>query len=108
MSLDHGELNTPLARRQRQAQAEFNAWQKQQRRERAEYSRAIRDATRAAEANRPSFTRDDLTDAKAIRIVGGAWHKVVRVNAKTVTVPSVVGGSWTDRIPFGRVIEVQR
>lgn len=30
-------------------------------------------------------------------------YRVVRVNAKSLTVPSIIGGSWTDTIPYDKV-----
>jgi len=33
----------------------------------------------------------------------GSWHKVVKVNKKSLTVPSIVGGSWTDLLPYTKV-----
>lgn len=46
----------------------------------------------------------ELVGAVAVRTRWG-WRKVVRVNAKSVTVES--GHSWTDRIPNGRIVEVR-
>jgi len=36
------------------------------------------------------------------------WHRVIRVNRKTVTVPSIVGGAWTDTIPLDHLVELRR
>lgn len=58
---------------------------------------------REAEAERPRLTADDVRGATRVRDKHG-WHKVVRVNATSVTVET--GCSWTDRIPFDRVIAV--
>lgn len=49
------------------------------------------------------FTDEELKAARAIR-VGHSWYKVMRVNAKSVTVPS--GYSWNDRIDISKVDEV--
>jgi len=49
------------------------------------------------------FTDEELKAARAIR-VGHSWYKVMRVNAKSVTVPS--GYSWNDRISIDKVDEV--
>jgi hypothetical protein len=38
------------------------------------------------------------------------WHRVIRVNRKTVTIPALVGGadvSWTDRIPLDHIVELR-
>ena len=49
------------------------------------------------------FTDEELKAARAIR-VGHSWYKVMRVNEKSVTVPS--GYSWNDRISIDKVDEV--
>lgn len=59
---------------------------------------------RIAERDRQRLTRDDIAAAKLIRTSTG-WRKVVRVNAKSVSVDS--GYSWVDRIPFDQVLEVR-
>ena len=53
------------------------------------------------EANKPSI--DEIKSARAIRTSVG-WHRVVRVNGKSVTVETPY--SWTDRIPFDTILEV--
>ena len=58
-----------------------------------------------AEGERVRFTADDLKGAKGIRDRFG-WHRVVKVNAKTVTVETAY--SWTERIPVEDVLEVLR
>lgn len=35
------------------------------------------------------------------------WHRVKRVNAESVTVPHALLASETERIPFGRILEVR-
>ena len=50
------------------------------------------------------FAPEELKAARAIRTDAG-WHKVVRVNAKSVTVES--GYSWTDRYTLDKVLEVR-
>ncbi|MDV7246302.1 MULTISPECIES: hypothetical protein [Rhodococcus] len=30
----------------------------------------------------------------------GQWYRVVRVNRKTVSIPSIVGGGWTDKVAY--------
>jgi hypothetical protein len=50
------------------------------------------------------FTPDDLAAARVIRTDLG-WHRVVRVNAKSVSVDT--GYSWVDRIPLEKVLEVR-
>lgn len=51
------------------------------------------------------FTDDDLKHAALVRDDMG-WHKVARVNAKSVSV--LTGYSWVDRIPIEQVLEVRR
>jgi hypothetical protein len=58
-----------------------------------------------AESQRVRFTAADLAGAKGVRDRFG-WHRVVKVNAKTVTVETPY--SWTDRIPVENVLEVLR
>jgi hypothetical protein len=50
------------------------------------------------------FTPEELAAALVVRTSTG-WHKVVRVNAKSVTVES--GYSWTDRYTIAQVLEVK-
>ena len=50
------------------------------------------------------FTTDQLKAATHIRTDLG-WHRVVRVNAKSVTVST--GYSWDDRYAIGKVLEVR-
>lgn len=50
------------------------------------------------------FTEAEYKAARVVRTVVG-WHKVVRVNAKSVTVET--GYSWTDRIERSKVLEVR-
>jgi hypothetical protein len=45
---------------------------------------------------------DDFTKGDFVKAVG-SWHRVVRVNKKSLTVPSVAGGSWTDTLPYDKV-----
>lgn len=75
----------------------------------ADETKARYDAAKAAaaerEAARRRYTRDELHGARAVRSRWG-WRRVVRVNAATVTVETPY--SWTDRIPFGDVLEVKR
>ncbi|WIE65972.1 hypothetical protein DEI99_005385 [Curtobacterium sp. MCLR17_036] len=59
---------------------------------------------RKAEVERVPLTREDIKGATHVRI-GRFWHKVVRVNAKTVSVDS--GYSWTDRYEFSKVHEAR-
>lgn len=49
------------------------------------------------------FTEEQYTAAKVIRTTTG-WHRVVKVNAKSVTVATAY--SWTDRVAREKIIEV--
>jgi hypothetical protein len=66
-------------------------------------ARAARDAEKA----RPKLTRDDILGATAIRDQFG-WRRVLKVNAKSVTVPSTLHPDWTDLVSFDKVREVRR
>jgi hypothetical protein len=67
----------------------------------AEYA-AVRDRVRASEASRVRFTAQDLAGATHVRTLLG-WHRVVRVNGKSVTVETPY--SWTDRVPVEKILE---
>lgn len=47
-----------------------------------------------------------LEPGDEVRDAFDAWYPVVRLNAKTVTV--ALGGTWTERIPFAKVLEVRK
>lgn len=62
---------------------------------------------RIAEHERKRFTRDDIKGAGFVHD-GTSWRKVVRVNAKTVSVVNAHIPEWEpDRIPFDKVHGVQ-
>ena len=67
--------------------------------------RAGKAAAVKAETERKRYTRDELLGAKAIKTDTG-WNRVVKVNAKTVSVAT--GYSWTDRVAFDKVLAVHR
>lgn len=64
-------------------------------------------AARIAAAEKDAAAPRDLDSLAPGDIVRDSvgWHRVVRVNAKSVTVET--GYSWTDRIPHERVIETR-
>ena len=66
---------------------------------------ARRAAEREAERARAKFTAADLVDAEFVRDSSG-WHRVVRVNAKTITVATAY--TWTDRVPIDQVREYRK
>jgi hypothetical protein len=109
--LDHGILSgirrtsTPRQRRhddakiERSIDAAMAEVKAQQEAERAE--------AKAANAKRNApvpFTPEELKAARAIRTSSG-WHRVARVNTKTVSVET--GYSWTDRYPIDKILEVK-
>jgi len=59
---------------------------------------------RIAERDRTRFERADIAGATHVKI-GGGWHKVVRVSAKSVTVET--GYSWTDRHALDKVLDMR-
>ena len=61
-------------------------------------------AAAVTERDRVLLTREDLLGARGIRDAFG-WHKVVKVNTKTVSVATAY--SWTEKIPFGEIREVR-
>lgn len=65
----------------------------------AERLRRYREATKPV-----PFSADELKAATHVRLDTG-WHKVARVNAKTVSVET--GYSWTDRYALSKVLEVR-
>lgn len=60
---------------------------------------------RDAEAARVRLTHAEVVGAAFVRDEFG-WHRVVRVNAKSVTVETAY--SWTDRIELDRIREIRR
>lgn len=71
----------------------------------AHYSQKVRAyERRIAERDRERLTVSDVAGATHVRI-GRSWHKVVRVNAKSVTVET--GYSWTDRYALDKILEVR-
>lgn len=83
-----------------QAKAELAAGEQEERERNAERNAAAHEA----KYGRRDYTSDELKAATHIRTDVG-WHKVVRVNAKSVTVET--GYSWTDRYGLDKVLEVR-
>ncbi len=50
----------------------------------------------------PNYTRADLAPGDLI-CYRGQWLPVVRCNPKSVSVPSIVGGTWTDTVRYDRI-----
>ena len=56
-----------------------------------------------ADGTATNYASASITRGDFVRY-GNAWYPVVRVNAKSVTVPSIVGGStWTDTLRYTKV-----
>lgn len=109
--LDHGILSgirrtsTPTQRRKDAAAMDRSIDQAvasvkaQQETEAAEARARYAERTKAV-----PFTTEELRAARAIRTSVG-WHRVVKVNAKSVTVST--GYSWNDRYTLDKVLEVR-
>jgi len=100
--LDHGYLNIPLSSRPSIdrdidrgvaiALAEDDV-------------KSLRSRITYARVNAPvPFTTEELKAARAIRTSSG-WHKVAKVNTKSVSVET--GYSWTDRYTIDKILEVR-
>lgn len=103
-TLDHGILDLPLHKRgagslDRQIARNLKRIRAEQDVERREVVAANRER-----ATPVPFTRDQLEAARAVRTSSG-WHRIVKVNAKSVTVATPY--SWTDRYPIDKVVEVK-
>lgn len=48
------------------------------------------------------LTRDDVAPGDLVEY-RGEWFPVLRVNAKSVSVPSAAGGSWAETIPYHQI-----
>ncbi|HEY6423409.1 MAG TPA: hypothetical protein VIY28_09235 [Pseudonocardiaceae bacterium] len=55
----------------------------------------------------PNYTRADLAPGDLI-CYRRQWLPVVRSNPKSVTVPSIVGGDWTDTVRYERISDRAR
>lgn len=51
-----------------------------------------------------NYGPDSIAKGDQVKI-RGRWYPVVRVNKKTVSIPSIVGGSWTDTAPYREIQE---
>ena len=58
-----------------------------------------------ADRDRVRLTRADIDGAQFIRTQFG-WSRVLRVNTVTVTVPTE--WSWTETVPFEKILEVRK
>lgn len=94
-----------VRRKNAEADRQIDVELERQRRERIDAHKARMVAAMEAEAARVRLTHADIIGAQHVRTVTG-WHRVVRVNGKSVSVDT--GYSWVDRIPFEKVLEVNK
>ena len=59
-------------------------------------------AQQVADGTALALTREDVAAGDLIAYRGD-WYPVLRVNAKSVSVRSSAGGSWTDTIPYQQI-----
>lgn len=59
-------------------------------------------AQQIADGKVTAFSREVVVKGDHVFYVG-QWNEVVRVSAKSVSITSIVGGSWTDRIAYGEI-----
>jgi hypothetical protein len=107
---DHGMLNLPLGHRGRGKSIDRtidDAVREVARQRRADNEAAAGRARelRKAEKDRKKLTREDCEGALLVRDEFG-WHRIIRVNAKTVTVATPY--SWTETIPYAKILETRR
>jgi hypothetical protein len=102
-----GRHRRDLGRIHRHSDRAADAWDEAKDRESRALSARQRVTTAETRDVPPRFGRDDIAVGDVVQW-RGTWHPVVRVNAKTVTVPSIVGGLWTDRLPYDEITEVRR
>lgn len=97
-----GSGNQRAARQVRSAlDSSFRAWKEASERIEKWSYRVKRLEARIAELERARYTAADLSGAVAVKDF--QWHRVVKVNAKSVTVATPY--SWTDRIPLDRITD---
>ena len=65
------------------------------------YWKAVREQ-QIADGKVTPYSRDVVVKGDHVRH-GGSWYEVVRVNAKSVSVMSRVGGDWTDRLAYNAI-----
>lgn len=101
-----GSGNQRAARQVRSAlDSAHRAWKEASERIEKWTHRVRRLESRIAEIDRVRLTRDDVLGAVLIHD-GRTWRKVIRVNAKSVSVDS--GYSWVDRVMFDQIRAVKK
>lgn len=66
-----------------------------------QYWREVR-AQQVADGKATSYSKADTSKGDLVKY-RGTWYPVVRASAKSVTVPSMVGGCWTDTIEYAKL-----
>ncbi|WP_368680440.1 DUF3560 domain-containing protein (plasmid) [Rhodococcus opacus] len=56
-------------------------------------------AEQIASGQATNYGPDDIAKGDQVQR-RGQWYRVVRVNRKTVSIPSIVGGRWTDKVAY--------
>ncbi|OUS97387.1 DUF3560 domain-containing protein [Rhodococcus sp. NCIMB 12038] len=69
--------------------------------EKLAYWQGVR-AQQIADGTVTLYSRDVIAKGDHVFYVG-QWNEVVKVNAKTVTIRSIVGGGWNDRIAYSEI-----
>lgn len=59
-----------------------------------------------ADGKATAYSRDVVTKGDHVYYVG-QWNEVVRVNAKSVSIRSIVGGGWTDCIAYSEIRDLR-
>jgi len=82
------------------------AWVDRQRAERVRLAAAVRLDRAAVKALQESgavavYSRDTIAKGDYVRVIGNQWRRVVRVNAKSVSVDT--GYSWTDTVEYHKI-----
>lgn len=100
-----GSGNQRAARQVRAAhESTQNAWKEATERIDKWSYRVKRLEARLKEAERVRYAAEDL--AGAIAVKDFEWHRVVKVNAKSVTVATAY--DWTDRIPLDKITDFRK
>lgn len=81
-------------------------WVDRQRAERVRLAAAVRLDRAAVKALQESgavavYSRDTIAKGDYVRVIGNQWRRVVRVNAKSVSVDT--GYSWTDTVEYHKI-----
>lgn len=64
-------------------------------------------AARQAERDRRRYTRDELVGATAVR-TGTGWHRVIRLNTKTITIDGHVWPGQPYPLPLAQILDIRK